>query len=343
MVRHRFLSSPYVCAAVALVLVSTDAVAQPASDEWQVPRTADGRPDLAGVWANNAATPLERPDELTGKTTFTAEELADLKESAVRLFGGADDAAFGDGVFDAVLANAERNVSGDGGTGNYSSVWMVDRVFESRTSLITDPANGKLPSLTPAAEQRQADQLAQRELHPYDGPESLPLQVRCITYGIPRVGGIGAGYNSYYQIFQTADYVVMLGEMIHDARIIPITDRPHVADNIRQWHGDSRGRWEGDTLVVETTNFSKRALYLDSTDGRHLIERFTRVDHASMHYEITLSDPTTRVRSWTAMVPLENTDDAIFEYACHEGNAGMEGILSGARAQERDLAGDGSK
>ena len=185
LIRNSSLAFLGVFAAVALLALSTSVVAQSASDEWQVPRTVDGRPDLAGVWANNVATPLERPDELTGKTTFTGEELADLKESAVRLFGGADDASFGDGVFQAVLADGEGNVSRDGGTGNYSSVWMVDRVFESRTSLITDPANGKLPSLTPAAEQRQADQLAQRKLHPYDGPENLSLQARCITYGIP--------------------------------------------------------------------------------------------------------------------------------------------------------------
>jgi len=262
---------------LSVLVVAPPASSQTASEEPRVPRTADGRPNLGGVWANNSATPLERPDELADKDAFSDEELAALQQAATRLFGGADDAAFGDGVFNAVLADVDRNVSRDGGTGNYSSVWMVDRVFENRTSLLTDPPSGKLPALTQAAEQRQADRAEQRAQATYHGPENLPLQVRCITYGIPRVGGLGAGYNSYYQIFQTPDHLVMLGEMIHDARVIPIADWPHIDDSIQQWHGDSRGHWEGDTLVVETTNFDDRALYLGSTSGRHLVERFTRV------------------------------------------------------------------
>ena len=294
----------------------------------------DGRPDLSGVWANNAATPLERPDQLADKAAFTDEELAALQTSAVRLFGGADDAAFADGVFLAVLDDVEKNVSRDGGTGNYSSVWMVDRVFENRTSLLTHPPDGKLPPLTPEAEQRQAAALERRGANPYLGPEDLSLQVRCITYGIPRVGGLGAGYNSYYQIFQTPNHVVMLGEMIHDARVIPIADWPHIDEDIRQWHGDARAHWEGDTLVVETTNFDPRALYRGSTNGRHLVERLTRVGPDSLHYEITLTDPAIWTGSWTAMAPLARTDDPVFEYACHEGNIGMAGILAGARVQE---------
>ena len=319
---------------LSVLVVAPPASSQTANEEPRVPRTADGRPDLGGVWANNSATPLERPDELADKDAFSDEELAALQEAATRLFGGADDAAFGDGVFNAVLSDVDRNVSRDGGTGNYSSVWMVDRVFENRTSLLTDPPNGKLPALTPVAEQRQADRAEQRAQATYHGPENLPLQVRCITYGIPRVGGLGAGYNSYYQIFQTSDHLVMLGEMIHDARVIPIADWAHIDDSIQQWHGDSRGHWEGDTLVVETTNFDDRALYLGSTSGRHLVERLTRVGPESLHYEITLTDPTIWAQPWTAMAPLALSDDTVFEYACHEGNIGMAGILAGARVQE---------
>ena len=186
------------------VLGPSPATAQ--TDGWTPPRAADGHVDLQGVWANNAATPLERPDSLKDKATFTDEELARLQESAQRLFGGGDDAAFGDGVFNGVLADLDKNVSRDGGTGNYSSVWMVDREFENRTALITDPPDGRLPALTAEADAQVESAAEYRRAHPADGPEDLTRQVRCITYGIPRVGGLGAGYNSYYQIFQTPDY-----------------------------------------------------------------------------------------------------------------------------------------
>jgi len=325
---------------VALLVLAAPTLAQ--TDSWTPPRLADGRVDLQGVWANNAATPLERPDSLGDKATFSDEEVAELRAAAQRLFGGADDAAFADGVFNAVLANVEKNVSRDGGTGNYSSVWMVDREFENRTSLISDPPDGKLPALTPEAEERRDAAAAYRRAHPADGPEDLSRQVRCITYGIPRVGGLGAGYNSYYQIFQTPDHVVMLGEMIHDARVIPITAPgafPHADESIRQWHGDSRGHWEGDTLVVETTNYSPKASYRGSADELHLIERFTLTGSDQLEYEITVTDPTTWTAPWTAMAPLSRSSDTLFEYACHEGNIGMAGILAGARVQEEKAAG----
>ena len=322
--------------ALMIVLTALPSVAQ--TQNWTPPRTADGHVNLQGVWANNAATPLERPDSLGDKSTFTDEEVAELRDTAQRLFGGADDAAFGDGVFTAVLADVERNVSRDGGTGNYSSVWMVDREFENRTSLISDPPNGKLPPLTENAEARVAEAAAYRRAHPADGPEDLSRQVRCITYGIPRVGGLGAGYNSYYQIFQTPTHLVMLGEMIHDARVIPIGEQgavPHAHDRIRQWHGDSRGYWDGDTLVVETTNYSAKANYRGSADNLHPIERFTLAAADTLHYEITLTDSTTWITPWTAMAPLSRSNDDLFEYACHEGNIGMTGILAGARVQEQ--------
>ena len=335
MPHSRAISAAAVCAMAALVCVSPAAAQQ---DGWSPPRTPAGRVDLQGVWANNAATPLERPDSLAGKAAFTDEEVAQLRASAERLFGGADDAAFADGVFNAVLADVEKNVSRDGGTGNYSSVWMVDREFENRTSLITDPADGKVPALTAEAEARVEAARVYREEHPADGPEDRTRQVRCITYGIPRVGGLGAGYNSYYHILQTPDHLVMLGEMIHDARVIPIGDMPHAPEAVRQWHGDSRGHWEGDTLVVETTNYSSQSSYRGAAENLHMIERFTLAGPQRLHYEITVTDPTTWTRPWTAMVPLARTQDALFEYACHEGNIGMVGILAGARAEEAAAA-----
>ncbi len=324
---------------LAMLMPAPAVDAQPAG--WTPPRTADGRIDLNGVWANNAATPLERPDSLAGKAAFSDEEVAQLRVAAERLFGGGDDAAFADGVFNAVLADVEKNVSGDGGTGNYSSVWMVDREFENRTSLITDPPDGKVPALTPEAEARIEAVRVYREAHPADGPEDRTRQVRCVTYGIPRVGGLGAGYNSYYQIFQTPDHLVMLGEMIHDARVIPIGDMPHADDDIRLWHGDSRGHWDGDALVVETTNYSPKSGYRGSAENLHLIERFTLGGPGRLHYEITVSDPTTWTQPWTAMVPMSQSDDPLFEYACHEGNIGMAGILGGARADEAAAAREG--
>ena len=323
----------YLCV-FSFLLIPMTLAGQTTDDGWAVPRTKNGRPDLNGIWANNSATPLERPAQLSDKESFTDEELSALQDAAVRLFGGAGDAAFADGVFLAALAATEDFTSRDSGTGNYSSVWMVDRDFDNRTSLITRPSNGRLPPLTEAAKERQAVARKTYLQNNYEGPENLPLQVRCITYGIPRIGGLGAGYNSYYQIFQTEDHLVMLGEMIHDARIIPISEHTHIEQDITQWHGDSRGHWESDTLVVETTNFDPKSQYLGSSKNLHLVERFTLVGEEILHYEITVKDPTTWQTPWSALAILTGTTDPIFEYACHEGNYGMEGILTGARASE---------
>ena len=325
---------------LAIFSAPSTGIAQSDDSGWTLPRTVDGQPDLQGVWANNSATPLERPDELAEKATLSDEERAELRQTAERLFGDGGDAAFADGVYEAALGGVDEYISGDGGSGNYSTVWMVDRDFENRTSLITDPSNGKLPALTPDGEAKASASQSRRANPVRDGAEDLTLQVRCITYSVPRVGGLGAGYNSYYQIFQSKDYVVLHSEMIHDSRIIPLDGPGHIDDSIRQWHGDSRGHWEGDTLVVETKNFSSKSLYRGSSEKLHLVERFTRVGADSLHYEITVADPTIWTQPWTAMAPLTQSDDAVYEYACHEGNIGMAGILSGTRAEERNAAVD---
>src|SRR5215831_1034017 len=306
------------------------------SNNWVPPRTADGQPDLQGVWANNNATPLERPAALSGKPFLTDAEVAALKAKAGELFAGDGDAAFGDDVFTAIASGATKFVSSDTGTGNYNQFWIADRDFDNRTSLITDPTDGKLPPLTPEAQKRRPSLQLDRTVRGADGPEDRSLSERCITFGAPR---IQAAYNSYFQIFQTRDYVTILMETIHDARIIPLDGRPHIGQTIRQWLGDSVGHWEGDTLVVDTTNYSPKSDFRGSHENLHVVERFTRVSPNRIDYEITFNDPTTWTKPWTAMIPLKLSHEEIYEYACHEANEGMLGILAGARAQEQKASG----
>jgi hypothetical protein len=312
--------------------------AKPARTEtrgWTMPRTSDGHPDLQGVWANNNATPLERPKELGGRAYLTEQEVAALQAKAHQLFDdGNSDAAFGDSVFVSALANVKGEKSGfksvDGQTGDYSSVWLVERNFDNRTSLITDPADGRLPEMTPEGKKRQSAVAALRARVP-EGPEDRSLSERCITFGAPR---LGAGYNSYYQIVQSADAVVIDMETIHDARIIPLDGRPHLPATVHTWLGDSRGHWEGDTLVVDTTNY-KAGAFMNASEKLHVIERFTRTGPETLKYEVTVDDPGTWTKPWSVMIPLSHSRDFLFEYACHEGNYGMTGILAGARAEEK--------
>ena len=319
-------------AAVVLGLLQGQAIAQ--SNTWKAPRT-NGRPDLQGIWANNNATPLERPKELAGRAFLTAQEVAALKKKGDELFSGDGDAAFGDTVFLTVLANVNGTKAGfkstDGETGDYSSVWTVERNWDNRTSLITDPSDGRLPALTPEGQKRQADTAATRA-RPPAGPEDRSLSERCLTFGAPR---LAAGYNSYYQILQSPDAVAIVMETIHDARIIPLDGRPHLPSTVRTWHGDSRGRWEGDTLVVDTTNYMPGVFMNVSTEKLHVVEKFTRTAADTLQWQITVDDPGAWAKPWTAMIPLRQSKDAIYEYACHEGNYGLRDILAGARAEDK--------
>jgi hypothetical protein len=207
---------------------------------------------------------------------------------------------------------------------------MADREWDNRTSLIVDPPDGQFPPLTPEAEARRAEARAKAPLRgPADGPEDRPLTERCISYGAPRTG---ANYNSYVQIIQSPETVVLYQEMIHDARVVPMTSKPHLPAGIRQLHGDPRGRWEGDTLVVETTNYLNGVQ--GSTPDVKLTERYTRVSPDFINWAITVEDPKTWTRPFTFMIRLKKTDGLIYEYACHEGNYAMTGILAGARAEE---------
>ena len=322
-----------VCLIVSLVPAL--ALAQTSTSQtWTPARTFHGHPDLQGVWANNNATPLERPPEWAGRAELTDEELAALRAAAAQATDPGQDALFGDQLVLAAIAGTKAE-SYDPTTGNYNQFWIVERDFNNRTSLVVDPPDGRIPSLTAAAAHRQAQHAAHRLEHPADSWVDVPLQERCITYGAPR---LGAGYNSYYQIFQSADYVVFFMEMNHDARIIPIDGRADLNPSVRQWHGDSRGRWEGETLVVETKNYSPKSRFRGASANLYVVERFTRVGPDTLDYEVTITDPTTWTRPWTVIIPLARSDDTIYEYACHEGNYGMEGILAGHRVQEEDAA-----
>jgi hypothetical protein len=310
-----------------------------------VPRTPDGRPDLQGVWSNNSVTPMTRPTQWKDKASLTDAEVEELKRLITSYIDQGGDAIFGSFVQMALnLKDAGKfsQVSYDPTTGNYNQFWMVERDWDTRTSLIIDPANGQMPELTPDAQERRARRTAAApvvegsESGPRgraDGPEDRPLSERCISYGAPRTG---TGYNSYLQIVQSPETVVVLQEMIHDARLVPMDGKPHLPQNIRQLHGDSRGRWEGDTLVVETTNFING--FQGSTPNVKLTERYTRVSHDYINWAITVDDPATWVQPWTFMIRLKHTSDQLYEYACHEGNYSMTGILAGARREEAQAA-----
>src|SRR5580704_7144080 len=304
-------------------------------DTWTPPLGSDGHPDLQGVWLNNSATPLERPKALEGRQSLTDDEVIELRRRADRLFKNTNaDFAAGDAVFLAALANVDHFKSA---TATGSTSEMIEREFDNRTSLIVDPPDGRIPPLTAEALQRRAAADAVRR-RPPEGPEDLNHVERCLTYGVPRLSGAntGAGPLGYYQIVQTPSYVVLFLEAVHEARIISLDGRPHLPASIGQWEGDSRGHWEGQTLVVDTANFSVRNNFMGSSDHLHLVERFTRVALDRIDYALTIDDPTTWTEPWTAVIRLKRSAERLFEYACHEGNYEIiRDIFAGARAAER--------
>jgi len=305
-----------------------------------VPRTPDGKPDLQGVWANNSVTPKTRPTQWKDKDRITDAELQELKGLVAKYTNQGGDAIFQSIVqmaLDAKEKGKFDQTSYDPTTGNYNQFWMAERDWDNRTSLIIDPPNGQYPPFTPEGMKR-AEELAQQQAPSEsgpagkaDGPEDRPYNERCITYGAPLAF---AGYNAYQQIIQSPETVVILQEMIHDARMVPMTAAPHLPKGVKQWHGDSRGRWEGDTLVVETTNFSIGNPFLGTSPALKLTERYTRVSKDFINWELTVDDRETWTKPWTFMIRLKRSDDQLYEYACHEGNHSMVGMLAGARAKE---------
>ena len=338
--RKQRLASVLVMAAAGAAVLPLAAAGQ-APEGWTAPRTADGHPDLQGIWANNSATPMERPEQLGEKARLTDEELAELT-ARIQAFRDAEQAGdlLGDRLIQQALGNAEFQ-DFDVVTGNYNAFWLVERTLDNRTSLIVDPPNGRRPPLSEAAEaRRRAAQAGGLGATGSDGPEDRTLGDRCLHFGVPN---LGSGYNSYSQIFQTKDQVTIIQEMGHYARTIPLDGRPHLDAKIPQWAGSSRGRWEGETLVVETRNYDPRSRYNGGSAGLVLVERFERIAPDVLRQAVTLNDPDTWTQPWTVELLLDGTEDPIFEYACHEGNYAMPGILAGARAEERAAAAGGGQ
>jgi hypothetical protein len=288
-----------------------------------LPRASDKRPDLQGIWSNATITPLERPPEFSGKAFFSPEEAA-AYEKQVRERNNGD--------------RRDVNPEADLAVG-YNDFWW-DRgtkvVSTLRTSIIVDPPDGRIPPLTPEAQKRAAARAEARRLHPADDPEDLSLADRCIARPGPPM--LPAGYNNNHQIVQTTDYVVIFSEMMHDARLIPLNSRPNLPNSVRQWFGDSRGRWEGDTLIVETTNFTNKTNFRGAGENMRLIERFTRVDQDTLLYRFTVDDPESFQSPWSGEIPMKRVPGPIFEYACHEGNYSIVNTLSSARTAEKTAA-----
>jgi len=305
-----------------VMFAAAAAVAAPLSAQ-SPPRARDGHPDLQGTWNFSSLTPLERTAQFADKPVLTDAEAA----------------AFERETLDRTNADRRRDTADADVAQAYNNAWY-DRgtkvVGTKRSSLIIDPPDGRIPSLTASGQAfAGARAEARRGRGPADGPEDRALAERCLLFnaGPPLLPG---PYNNNLQIVQTHDYVLIANEMIHDVRIVPLDGRPHLPAGIRRWQGDPRGHWEGDTLVVETTNFSDRTSFRGADTQLRLVERFRRVDAKTLDYQFTVDNPSVFSRPWTVSLPMTASDGPIYEYACHEANYAMTGILRGARAQEKE-------
>ena len=307
---------------------------KPASN-WVTPRTPWGEPDLQGIYSNRTITPFERPANVNNREFFTPDEVADIEKRAQEQSGD-------DGRNKGTRGDVERA---------YNDFWWDrgTKVTTLRTSMVVDPPDGRVPALTAEAQARAAAE-AKRPVFRGAGAGGRGTDSwvdrstfeRCITRGMPAAMSPTA-YNNNYRITQAPGFVAVEIEMLGGTRIIPTDGRAHMSQSIRQWMGDSVGRWDGDTLVVETTNFTDKVLYRGASDQMRLVERFKRVGPDEIDYRVTITDPTTFTKTWTLAIPFIVTGEAMFEYACHEGNYGMTGILSGAREEEREAAAKGAK
>jgi len=312
-----------------IVSLALPAALLAAAAQGQTPRTPWGDPDLQGLWSNATLTPLQRPAELAEKEFFTPEEARAYVQQRIE------------------ATDADRNIR-EGGVGSYNDAWFdrgSDIVPTLRTSLVIEPANGRIPPFTPEAQRQYERNLAYMEMHPADTPEDRFLTERCIVFGGGASPMFPEPYNNNYYIVQTPDYVTIMAELNHEVRIIPLDGRPHFPDNVRQWVGDSRGRWEGDTLVVETTNQRPNrhfygVQYLNSVMSEEFrtVERFTRTAPDQIRYRATVHDPAVFTQPWTVEIFMHPQEGPLVEFACHEGNYGLPGLLSAAREDERRAA-----
>ena len=321
------------CLAAWLAPALVDAQAPPAAakpptaaKKWTAPRTADGHPDLQGFWTNTTYVPLERPKDVT-KEYLTTEEVAErIKRAAAAENEQTEPGTVADVHYDFTQFGLDRS--------------QGPLALNLRSSLIVDPRDGRIPPMTAEGQKRAAQRAEERKRMggPYDAAQNQPLSVRCII--MDRIGPpmLAGAYNNNYQIVQVPGYVMILVEMIHDVRIIPMDGRPQLPQSVRQWTGSYRGRWEGETLVVETTNFNGKNPFQGSSENMRLTERFTRMDENTLRYQFTVDDPSTWTRPWSAEVPWAKTVGPLFEHACHEGNYGLANILAGARVEEKKAA-----
>jgi hypothetical protein len=289
-------------------------------------KTPWGDPDLQGIWTNATLTPMERPADLRDKPFYTKEEAAAYEKQTIER----NNMDRRDGSAEADVGRAYNDAWYDRGTKVVKTL---------RTSLVIDPPDGRIPPLTPEARQRQAALAEARRVRALDGPEYQGLPTRCLIWPTAGPPMLPSFYNNNYQIVQGPGYVAILVEMIHDVRIIPLDGRPHLPSNVRLWMGDPRGHWEGNTLVVETTNFTDKTNFRGASQNMRVMERFTRSDADTLMYEFTVDDASSFTKPWTAQIPMNKSRESIFEYACHEGNYGLEGILAGARAEEKKTSG----
>ena len=325
---------------VSVIVAAVSSSAQspaPAARTWTAPRTPDGHPDLQGIWTMHTFTPLVRPARYAGQEFLTEKEAAEL----ATLLTEDDVDPLAAGIFGLSDEDRRKRVVQNDPTHYDNALWLtvpgLKPLSSNRTSLIYDPPDGKIPPVTPDAVQRAA---ARRAAAGFDSYENRPLQERCIIWTHEGPPMMPPPYNDVLQISQTPGYVVVIREVATAQRLIPTDGRPHVSENIRRWNGDSRGRWEGDTLVVDTTNFTGKTAFQGSTAALHVVERFTRVSADRIRYQFTVDDPNTWTSPWSAEIPLIATKGPLYEYACHEGNYGMPDTLRGARYAEKEAARD---